>query len=69
MIFHLIIVIFSMFIIGVQGLWWHSWFRHGVKSWKDAGLIPDNPPGHGVDSASDRNVYQKYFLGVKAASA
>jgi len=25
--------------------------------------------GPGVDSASNRNEYQKYFLGVKAASA
>jgi hypothetical protein len=25
--------------------------------------------GPGVDSASDRNEYQKYFLGVKAAVA
>jgi hypothetical protein len=25
--------------------------------------------GPGVDSASNRNVYQEYFLGVKAASA
>jgi hypothetical protein len=25
--------------------------------------------GHGADSASNRNEYQKYFLGVKAAGA
>ena len=25
--------------------------------------------GHGVDSASNRNEYQEYFLGVKAAGA
>ena len=27
------------------------------------------PEGHGVDSASNRNEYQQYFLGVKAAGA
>jgi hypothetical protein len=26
-------------------------------------------PGPGVDSASNRNKYQRYFLGVKAAGA
>jgi hypothetical protein len=49
---------------------------------KVAGSIPDgvignfqlhNPSGHtyspGVDSASNRNEYQEYFLGVKAAGA
>jgi hypothetical protein len=25
--------------------------------------------GHGVDSASNRNEYQEYFLGVKVAGA
>jgi len=27
------------------------------------------PSGHGVDSASNKNKYQEYLLGVKAAGA
>ena len=59
-----------------------SWLRHCATSRKVAGSIPDgvigifhwhNPSGRtmalGVDSASNRNEYQEYFLGVKAAVA
>jgi len=56
--------------------------RHCATNRKVAGLILDgvieifhwrSPSGHiygpGVDSASNRNEYQEYFLGVKAAGA
>jgi hypothetical protein len=54
---------------------------HCAANWKVAGLIPDGVNGifidiillaalcSGVDSASNRNEYQKYFLGVKTAGA
>jgi len=61
---------------------WRSWFRHRAASRKVAGSIPDGVIGFfsltqsfrphygpGVDSASNRNEYQEYFLGVKAAGA
>jgi hypothetical protein len=50
---------------------WGSWMRHCTTSRKVAGLITDNiigifPSGRtvapGVDSASNRNEYQEYFL-------
>ena len=57
-----------------------SWLRHCATSRKVAGSIPDGVTGifsltssfrphyvPGVDSASNRNEYQKYFLQVKAA--
>jgi len=53
-----------------------------ATKWKDAGSIPAGFSGFfidiksfrshygpGVDSASNRNEYQEYFLGVKAACA
>jgi hypothetical protein len=49
--------------------------RHCATSRKVAGSIPDGVIGifhchnPGVDSASNRNEYQEYFLGVKAAGA
>ena len=62
--------------------WWRSWLRHYVKRRQVVGSNPDgvirifnsrNPSGHtmsmGVDSASNRNEYQEYFLGVKVAGA
>ena len=65
-----------------KGTRWRSWLRHCAKSQKVAGSISDdvtgifrwhNPSGRtmapGVDSASNRNEYQKYFLAVKAAGA
>jgi len=58
------------------------WLRHSATSRKVAGSIPDDFTGnfhwhksfrprydHGVDSASNRNEYQEYFLGVKTAGA
>ena len=64
------------------GTRWRSWLRHCATSRKVLGSIPDgviaifhshNPSGpHNgprVDSASNRNEYQEYFLRVKAAGA
>jgi len=60
---------------------WRDWLRHCATSWKVMGLIPNGVTGifidiifrlcydPGVDSASNRNEYQEYFLGVKAAGA
>jgi len=58
------------------------WLRRCAKIWKVAGSIPASLSGFfidiksfrsrygpGVDSASNRNDYQGYFLGVKAAGA
>ena len=49
-----------------EGRWfdpsWCHWIFHWHKSFR---LLY----GPGVDSASNRNEYQKYFLGVKAAGA
>ena len=52
--------------------WWRSWLRHCATSRKVAGSIPDGVrPNYGTefDSASNRNEYQEYFLGVKAGGA
>jgi hypothetical protein len=65
--------------------WRHAvaqWLRHCATNRKVAGSIPDGVigifhwhkpfrPHYGpeVDSASNRNEYQEYFLGVKAAGA
>ena len=60
-----------------------QWLRCWVTNQKVSGSIPDgvigifhwhNPSNRthyspGVDSASNRNEYQEYFLGVKAAGA
>jgi hypothetical protein len=59
-----------------------QWLRYSATNRKVAGSIPDGVIGffHGhksfrslygpeVDSASNRNEYQEYFLGVKAAGA
>jgi hypothetical protein len=43
--------------------------RHCATNRKVAGSIPDGVIGPGVDPASNRNEYQEYFLGVKAAGA
>ena len=53
-----------------------------ARNWKVAGSIPTGVSGFfsdiktvrshygpGVDSASNRNEYEEYFLGVKAAGA
>jgi hypothetical protein len=56
-----------------------QWLRHCATNRKVAGSIPDAAIGifdiilpvavPGVDSASNRNEYQEYFLRVKAAGA
>ena len=53
-----------------------QWLRCCATNRKVAGSIPagvsELPVSHygpGVDSASNRNEYQEYFLGVKAAGA
>jgi len=59
-----------------------QWLRSCATNRKVAGLIPAGVSeffidtkfyrshyGTGVDSASNRNGYQEYFLGVKAAGA
>ena len=59
-----------------------QWLRCYATNRKVAGSIPDGVSGFffdiksfrsyygpGVDSASNRNEYQGYFLGVKAAGA
>jgi hypothetical protein len=65
-----------------DGTRWRSWLRHYATIRKVAGSIPDGVIGlfsltysfrphygPGVDSASNRNEYQEYFLGVNAAGA
>jgi len=39
-----------------------TWFFIRIKSFR-------SHYGHGIDSASNRNEYQEYFLGVKATGA
>jgi hypothetical protein len=59
-----------------------QWLRYCATNQKVVGLIPDggigifhwhksfwSHYGPGVDSASSRNEYQEYFLGVNVASA
>jgi len=59
-----------------------QWLRGCATNWKVVGSIPAgisgffiniksfiSPYGPGVDSAPNRNEYQEYFLGVKAAGA
>jgi len=53
-----------------------QWLRCCSTNPKVAGSIPDSDIksfrphyGPGVDSASNKNEYQEYFLGVKAAGA
>jgi len=69
----------------VQGILWGTavaqWLRSCATNRKVAVSIPDGISGFsidiilrshygpGVDSASNRNKYQEYFLGVKAAGA
>jgi hypothetical protein len=70
-------------LLSVQcGVWWHSWLGPCATSRKFAGSIPDgvtgifywqNPSGRtmalGLTEPLNRNEYQEYFLGVKAAGA
>ena len=57
---------------------WRTWLRHYATSRKVAGSVTDgvngifycfNLSGPGVDQSSNRNEYQIYFQGVKAAGA
>jgi len=65
-----------------QGTAVAQWLRCCATNRKDAGSIPAGVSGFfidikffrshygpGVDSASNRNEYQEYFLGVKTAGA
>ena len=46
-----------VFMQGWEGTGWRSWLRHCAASRKVAGSFLDD-----VDSASDRNEHQEYFL-------
>ena len=74
----LILVAFHLFV----GTAVAQWLRYCVTNRKVAGSIPADVSGFfidiksfrshygpGVDSACNRNEYQEYFLGVKAAGA
>ena len=76
---HLIIVRGTCDVMGTAVA---QWLRCCAKNLKVAGSIPASVNGYfidikffrlhygpGVDSASNRNEYQEYFLGVKAAGA
>jgi hypothetical protein len=66
--------IMSLILMNIQTQWC-SWLRHCATSQEVAGSIPDRiignsltqsfrpHYGHGVDSASNRNEHQEYFLG------
>jgi len=62
----------------IWGARWRIWLRHCATSWKVASSIPDSVTeifqghnffrphyGPGVDTVSNRNKYQEYFLGGK----
>ena len=68
--------------LNCQGTAVAQWLRCCATEWKVAGLIPAGVSGffidiksfrshcgRGVNSASNRNEYQEYFLRVKAAGA
>jgi hypothetical protein len=73
--------VYMSYACGGGGTRWHSGLRHCATNRKVAGSIPDGVTGvfhwqsfqlrydPGVDSACNRNYYQEYFLGVKAAGA
>jgi hypothetical protein len=78
----LLIIFFSYFYFKEARCWWCSWLRHCATSRKVSSSILDGVTGilkltysfrlHyglGVDSTSNRNEYQEYFLGVKAVGA
>jgi len=79
-IFRLFILIIDMYLIKWTAV--AQWLRRCATNRKVAGSIPPgfigifpltytfrSHYGPGVDSASNRNEYQEYFLGVKAAGA
>jgi hypothetical protein len=49
-----------------EGRWFDPRWCHGIFHWYKSFRSHYGP---GVDSASNRNEYQEYFLGVKAAGA
>ena len=63
------------FHVVLRGTRWRSWMRHCATSRKVAGSIPDgwtgnfhwHNPGPWVDSASNKNQYQEYFLEGKGS--
>jgi len=70
------------YLLSMEGTAVSQWLRCCATNRKVAGSIPAGVTGFfidiksfqshygpGVDSASDRNEYQEYFLGVKAAGA
>jgi hypothetical protein len=60
-------------LIGHKGTRWRSRLKHCATSWKFAGSIRHDVTGiffrshyvSGVDSSSNRNKYQEYFVGSK----
>ena len=77
------VFIFYVLLRNTKGTAVAQWLRCCATNRKVAGSIPAGVSGffidikksirshngHGVDSASNRNEYQEYFLGVKAAGA
>ena len=62
----------------IWGTRWRSWLTHCATSHEVAGFIPDgaieifhlhNPSDPHYGPGVDRNEYQEYFVGVKAAGA
>jgi hypothetical protein len=79
---YILVFWFSSASIILQGTAVAQWLRYCATNRKVAGSIPDgvmeffidiNPSDRtmalGIDSASNRNEYQVYFLGVNAAGA
>ena len=62
---------FSHLCLSLMGTAVAQWLRCCATKPKVAGSIPvfRKHYGPGVDSASNRNEYQEYFLGIKAAGA
>jgi hypothetical protein len=46
-----------------------QWLRYCAANQKVPGSIPDGVMKFFIDSASNRNEYQEYFLGVNEAGA
>jgi hypothetical protein len=70
--FSILYNIFKFVLTFNGGTRWQSCSRHCATRRKLAGLIPQwghENYGSGVDAASNRNEYQGYLLGAKAAGA
>ena len=76
MMMMMMIIIIIIIIVVILNTFSTRCLRHCAKNSKVAGSIPNgvivifhwhNPSGSGIDSAFNRNEYQEYFLGVKAA--